>query len=492
MSGAFKGAIWGVIAIFAGMVVLSVVAPPPVDTVQAPTTGEVQAPAGSEFTRPAPEGEARLPGTDATVAAPEPSAPAAPAPDTPAAGSTQAGDAPAPTTSAPGTIDAPKENAGPDAQDSTQSATPTPQTTGPQASPAPDAAPGAVQQPDAPLAPVPEQVAPDEGSAPTLPGTTPDPRGTPTAPPALPDSGSSSALPQIRPQPSSPPAPSAEAAPEAEAEAAPEPGATITRLPVPGHEIRLPDVRTGRLPTVGGSQSAPQAEASQPDSATLGALARYGAPFERSGDSPLFSIVLIDSGADGLDRATLTTFSFPVTFAVDPTQPDAVQAVRDYRAAGFEVVLLVEGLPEGAAPKDVEVTLGRYIADMPETVALVVPQQGDIASDRPLLRQLMDMVADSGHGVLTFDRGLNTARQLADGAGVPAAQVFRELDADQESAPTIRRYLDRAVFKAGQDGQVIMIGHSYPETVTALFKWALEGPGGDVTLAPLSAILRGQ
>jgi len=53
----------------------------------------------------------------------------------------------------------------------------------------------------------------------------------------------------------------------------------------------------------------------------------------------------------------------------------------------------------------------------------------------------------------------------------------------------ITRYLDRAAFAAGQEGQVIVVGHTYSDTVTALFSWALGSRSENVALAPVSAVL---
>ncbi|MGB8623887.1 MAG: divergent polysaccharide deacetylase family protein, partial [Paracoccaceae bacterium] len=243
---------------------------------------------------------------------------------------------------------------------------------------------------------------------------------------------------------------------------------------------------------VGDAPAAQEEAAAAPDSAQLGALARYAVPFTNEGNKPLFSVILIDAGDDGMDRAALTTFSFPVSFAVDASRPDADKAMRDYRAAGFEVILLAGGLPQGATPQDLEVSLNRYLSRMPETVAVMDQPDSALQTDRPLLRQLMAIVKETGQGVVTYDGGLNTAQQVARSEGVPSGVVFRMLDADRPSANTIERYLDRAAFKAGRDGHVVMVGHSYPETVKALFSWALQGKGQEVTMAPISAVLRGQ
>jgi polysaccharide deacetylase 2 family uncharacterized protein YibQ len=63
------------------------------------------------------------------------------------------------------------------------------------------------------------------------------------------------------------------------------------------------------------------------------------------------------------------------------------------------------------------------------------------------------------------------------------------LDRERESGVVIKRYLDRAALKAGQVGRVVVIGHSYPETVTALFSWAMSDRPATVALAPVSAVL---
>ena len=99
------------------------------------------------------------------------------------------------------------------------------------------------------------------------------------------------------------------------------------------------------------------------------------------------------------------------------------------------------------------------------------------------------MVKAMGRGLLTYDRGLNPADQVARREGLPSAMIFRELDAQNESAPLIRRYLDRAAFKAAQEGRVVVLGSTNLETITALMEWAVEGRGASVALAPISAVL---
>jgi polysaccharide deacetylase 2 family uncharacterized protein YibQ len=98
-------------------------------------------------------------------------------------------------------------------------------------------------------------------------------------------------------------------------------------------------------------------------------------------------------------------------------------------------------------------------------------------------------VGAQGRGLLTWDRGLNAADQVARRDDVPAAVVFRDLDQAGTDSASIRRVLDRAVFKAGQDGRVAVAGTATPETVAALLEWTVEGKAATVALGPVTAVL---
>jgi len=221
-------------------------------------------------------------------------------------------------------------------------------------------------------------------------------------------------------------------------------------------------------------------------------LTRFAAPFENPDAKPLFSIVLIDDGAAGVDRATLATLPFAVSFVLDPLAPGAAEAAALYRAGGKEVLMLATGIPKGATPADLEQTFQAHAAALPEAVAVIDLVDAGFQNDRQLSTQLVPILAAQGRGLLTWDRGLNAADQVARRAALPTAMVYRSLDAEGEDAPVIRRYLDRAAFKAAQEGAVTVVGQTRPETVAALLEWAVEGRASTVALAPVSAVLAGQ
>ena len=213
--------------------------------------------------------------------------------------------------------------------------------------------------------------------------------------------------------------------------------------------------------------------------------------FEADPARPLMSIILIDDPNGPLSADVLAQITFPMSFAIDPQRPDAELRANQLREAGFEVLILAAAaIPEGARPSDVAVSLAAAQQVMPQAVAMIDSPGSRIQADRPVLEAVIAGLVDSGHGLVAFPRNLNAAEQSARRDGVPAATAFRLLDDADQSAPVITRYLDRASFAAGQEGAVIVVGQSRPDTVTAVFSWALGGRAEGVMLAPVSAVLR--
>ncbi len=286
-----------------------------------------------------------------------------------------------------------------------------------------------------------------------------------------------------------------------------QPVGTFGQTVTPGFANRATGVRVLRLPRE--SDAAPVTETSADGEAradgsageadagaVTGNLARerYAVAFENAAARPLFSVVILDIGTDagGLDRSALSTFPFPVTFAVPTDRPDADLAAKVYRQKGFEVVMVPTGLPTLASPSDLEVAFEAFRAKLPEAVAVMSPPNGGFQGSRRQSAQVVAIMAGAGYGLIVPDRGLNNAAQIAISEGVPVATIFRDLDADGGDAAAIRRTLDRAALRAGQEGSVVLFASSRPSTISALFAWALEGRAETVALAPISAVLRGQ
>lgn len=277
-------------------------------------------------------------------------------------------------------------------------------------------------------------------------------------------------------------------------------------LPMPGFGGSQSGARARRLPQIGGGATAADPSlGTAPADGTEGErtveatgasvvaapipLVRNAEPFDNPEGRPTFAVILRDIGPAGIGQQRLAALDLPVTIAIDPASPDAEAAAKAYRAAGKEVVILAVGLPADATARDVEVNLAAMFNAIPQAVALLDPVNGGFQNDRMRAQQVVRILAGEGYGLVTHDRGLNAAAQLANRDGVPDGRIFRVLDSDQEDEALIRRYLDRAAFRAAQQGQAMVLGDSRATTVAALLGWAMEGRGATVAFAPVSAVL---
>ncbi|MDA7963298.1 polysaccharide deacteylase family 2 protein [Ruegeria sp.] len=213
----------------------------------------------------------------------------------------------------------------------------------------------------------------------------------------------------------------------------------------------------------------------------------YAATFENPEAKPLMSIILIDDeGAYGAEA--LKDFPYPLSFAVHPSDPEAAEKMARHRQAGFEV-LAVADLPAAASAQDAEVSLSVWLDQLPETVGILEGVGTGIQGNRKLADQVAVIAGDTGRGLVTQGRGLNTVQKLAARNGVPSSVVFRDFDGARQDPAVMRRFLDQAAFRAGQDGAVVMLGRLRPETISALLLWGLEDRGGRVAMAPISAVM---
>ena len=214
----------------------------------------------------------------------------------------------------------------------------------------------------------------------------------------------------------------------------------------------------------------------------------YSEAAEIEEDKPLMAIVLIDD-AQSVGVEALQDFPYPLTFAIDPTSPGAVEKMLRHRAAGFEVVAMVD-LPSAATARDAEVMLSASFDRLDQTVALLEGTGEGVQGNRPLSSQVTDFIATTGRGLITQGNGFNTMQKLALRDGVPALPVFRDFDNSGQTPTVMRRFLDQAAFRARQEGGVIMLGRVRPDTISALLIWALQDRASSVSLVPVSAVLK--
>lgn len=256
----------------------------------------------------------------------------------------------------------------------------------------------------------------------------------------------------------------------------------------------LGDGSSDRLPTLATSAISEPMDATVSGTVDINDLPpveRFAMPFAGRDNTPKMAIVLIDDGTSDIGVEALSTFPYPLSFAVDTSWSGASDAMSVYRASGFEVLALVD-LPAGANASDVEVSMPVLLEKVPEAVAIMESPEAGLQSSREVIAQVTEYLSASGHGLVLFPKGLNTAQKLAAKEGVPSATVFRDFDSNGQNASTIKRFLNHAGMKAGAEGGVVMVGRLRADTISALLLWGLQERGDRLELAPVSVLLRTQ
>lgn len=223
-------------------------------------------------------------------------------------------------------------------------------------------------------------------------------------------------------------------------------------------------------------------------------LTRNRVEFPNPEGKPLLSVILIDAGTEGLDNDILLTFTFPVTFALDPGRPGATADSKRLSRGGFEILALAPGDETASAaanPADVASALSKAFAAIPEAVGMIDRLGAGFQTEPDRVRDMIEALGSTGHGLITYDSDPDGTVTVARHGGVASGVIYRVLDHEREPGLVIRRYLDRAAKEARENGHAIVIGHTYPETVTALLSWALSSTSAGVALAPVSASLLG-
>ncbi|MGH1413139.1 MAG: divergent polysaccharide deacetylase family protein [Pelagimonas sp.] len=246
---------------------------------------------------------------------------------------------------------------------------------------------------------------------------------------------------------------------------------------------------SSRFSRLGAESNDETVEKADPSNTPLVQFAAKPDPAPADGQ-PRISVILIDDKVDTWGPEALKTLPIPVSIAIPPSHPEAAQTAADYRRLGFEVLAMAD-IPEGAQPSDVEVTLSGTLQAVPEAVAVLEnPVGAGVQSSRAVSNQTAAYLAASGHGLVMMPKGLNTAQQLAAKAGVPSASLFRDMDRDKQDAATVRRALDQAVFRAKQEGAVIMLGRLHANTLSGLIQWGLQDKNASIAIVPVSTVLQ--
>jgi len=271
---------------------------------------------------------------------------------------------------------------------------------------------------------------------------------------------------------------------EEEPAPAPETGITIGKKP------------SSSLPSI--TQEAPETDVVPAVEAAVvtNALEFYATTFAPA-DRPLLGVVLLDIGDRGLAVDKLKKLNAPITIAIRADDPDASARALEYSAAGFEVIAMASenstaALNVAATSGQVEDALDVMFNTVPNAIGLMDNADATLQKNNRAAKEIVKSFADTGHGLVTNTKGINSLDREARAVAVRTAKVTRTLDGNHESKAVIMRYLDRASLDAGRDGAVIILGTTAKETVATIAIWLLSSKGQSVMLAPASAVLLGE
>lgn len=348
---------------------------------------------------------------------------------------------------------------------------------------------------DAPVGATTTAPAPDAPEAPELSpevseGSITNNPDQPMTPPVTEESAFVEPTPEPEPAPAPTPVETGEGtdvSPSAESQETPETSESLLK-PTNNLKKKFTQHSSSRLPTVGGEPEA-EADAEAPAEAQTGLpFFDNAVAFEEGAGKPMMAIVLMDDGAPEIDPEALQNFPYPLSIAIGTLVPDLAERIATYQGMGFEVLAMID-VPSAAAASDVEVAMDAHLSVFPQAVAVLEGTTDGLQGSKAVSDQVTAVLKDTGHGLLLFPKGLNTAQKLASREGVPAASVFRDFDSKGQNASVIRRFLDQAAFKADREGGVVMVGRLREETLSALLVWGLQDRAGSVALAPVSAVI---
>lgn len=214
-------------------------------------------------------------------------------------------------------------------------------------------------------------------------------------------------------------------------------------------------------------------------------------------DRPLLGVILLDVGANGLSVDKLKKLNAPLTIAILADAPDASERALAYSAAGFEVIAMASDASDSILNQalnaiQIQSALDVIFTNVPNAIGLLDSKQANIQKNSRMAKVIVKGFVDSGHGLITYAKGLNSVDREARAAGVRATKVARTLDANSENKAIMVRYLDRVSLDARRDGAAIILGTTAKTTVATIAVWLLSSKGQSVSLAPASAVLLGR
>lgn len=199
----------------------------------------------------------------------------------------------------------------------------------------------------------------------------------------------------------------------------------------------------------------------------------------------LMAIILEDTLEENLAELLNTGAMFSFAIPANTQDPNAGQAFREL---GYEVLAMIpDDIPDDGNYTEL---FGSYIQNVPVSVALIDNSLVSILRDEAATAALIEVVAQSGHGAVSFaGAGDARARGFANAAGVPFGTVTRIVDTDPDPV-SIRKALDQALLAALTSGSAIVYARTRESTISTLISWLNSSRLESIQIVPASVILQ--
>jgi len=277
-------------------------------------------------------------------------------------------------------------------------------------------------------------------------------------------------------------------------------------------EFPAPDLIAGfeaRLRTIPGDYSIRLREANSltvEKSRQTQIVIHFMPPVPEFPDGPLVTIIMDDLGRSALTAEMLVSFPEPITFAILPSEPHAVQVAEIAHAADHEVMLHVPMEPQGypavnpgddalfVAQSDAEIRrrFDLLLAKLPYVTGANNHMGSRFTEDARALAPVMESLREKGFFFIdSRTTGQSRVTEVARRFGVPTMDRNVFLDNVAEVGAIVRE-IKRLENKARRQGAAIGICHPYPETLEALRRELPEMHGRGITVVPVSVLLQKQ
>ena len=229
-------------------------------------------------------------------------------------------------------------------------------------------------------------------------------------------------------------------------------------------------------------------------------------PLPEFPDGPLMTIIMDDLGRSALTAKMLVSFPEPITFAILPGEPHALQVAEIAHAADHEVMLHVPMEPQGypavnpgddalfVAQSDAEIRrrFDLLLARIPYVTGTNNHMGSRFTEDARALSPVMESLREKGLFFIdSRTSGQSRVTEVARHFGVPTMDRDVFLDNVAEVGAIVRE-IKRLENKARRQGTAIGICHPYPETLEALRRELPEMRSRGITVVPVSVLLRKQ